>query len=699
MNEEIKKEPKHVVSLSDSDRWKRPFLRYASSRIVKQPGSRRGRALFTGLALLLVVITGCARWTIQGQSRSSEVLAQLEAQVLYPGLVQFELDQYLMKRVPQLPEPKLPGWRQEVERIRSYLLQNVLYHGWPREWIESETRFEDLGLVPSGKGYLMRKLRYEIVPGFYSTAILYEPEESGEKVPAILNVNGHVGPPGKAVEYKQKRCINYARRGMMALSLEWFYFGELNHPENEHWFGAHLDLVGANAGGLFYLAMRKGLDFLESHPRVDREALGVTGLSGGGWQTIVLSALDERVRVAVPVAGYSALISRIERGGSVGDIEQNATDMLVGQDYTHLTAMRAPGPTLLIYNNEDDCCFRAPLVKPYIFEAVRPFFGLMGDQHDLAWHTNKAPGDHNYQLENRVQSYRFFSKHFGLPLVEEEIPVAREIKTFEELVVGIPSDNLTILGLARQFARRIQRTPVPVSPDDKKQWQESQRGKLRELLRYEDVNIHHRWAIQNSEKRGITSESYRFEFSDRLSAVGVWLKSITSTDDSPATIILHDEGREEAAAEVSERLNRGEQVLVVDLIFRGEVSPPRTHSYTQLLRTVGSRPLGIQVSHLVALAKWITEGVTPSRLRMETNGIRSQTTGLIAAGLHPDLFSEVVIESGMGSLNYLLETPVRYHDAPDLFCLDLMTEFDIDELIELAAPSIINFRSESGTDQ
>src|SRR5207237_4970230 len=125
-------------------------------------------------------------------------------------------------------------------------------------------------------------------------------------------VNGHVGPMGKAVDYKQKRCINFAKHGIMALNLEWLSFGELRAEGNQHWYGAHLDLVGANALGIFLLEMRRGLDYLCGHPSVDHNRVGVTGLSGGGWQTIFLGALDERVKVALPVAGYSSTTTKVE---------------------------------------------------------------------------------------------------------------------------------------------------------------------------------------------------------------------------------------------------------------------------------------------------------------------------------------------------------------------------------------------------
>ena len=87
----------------------------------------------------------------------------------------------------------------------------------------------------------------------------------------------------------------------------------------------------------------------------------MTGLSGGGWQTIMLSSLDERVKVTIPVAGYASLQERVEARdtGSIGDVEQSGFDVFKDVDYSHLTAMLAPRPTLLIYNAEDDCCVRA----------------------------------------------------------------------------------------------------------------------------------------------------------------------------------------------------------------------------------------------------------------------------------------------------------------------------------------------------
>jgi len=627
---------------------------------------------------------------INGQATPEQLKPILSRHVQPPGITEFQLRQYLMSRVPPLQVPATSvQWTAEAKRLRKHLLDDIVFHGWPKEWVDASPKTEDLGVIESGNGYRMRKLRYEIVPGFQSTAIVYEPASLAGKVPAILNLNGHTGPPGKSVEYKQKRCINFARQGILALSLEWIGFGELSQSENEHDFGAHLDLVGSNGLGLFYLAMRKGLDYLYEHPGVDRARIGVTGLSGGGWQTIVLSSLDERVAVAIPVAGYASLAPDVVHPQDTSEIEEDATDFRDGQDYTQLTAMRAPRPTLLIFNAEDDCCFRAAMVKPSLYDEVKPFFQLYGKQDAFGWHENTDPGTHNYQLDNRLQSYSFFSRYFNLPIVKQETAVATEIKSYEELVVGLPKDNLTILGLAKKLAGTIRRQAIPSEASARAEWAASERTKLKSTVRYKPVTVKQVWTTANTKNKGIETRSYRFELSNGLSATGTWVKAITGLDQPPATLMLHDQGKKELSEEVSDRVNRGEQVLALDVLFTGDESPqsPSPADYALLLASTGDRPIGMEAAQLLGVAQWLRDFSGVRQLRIESFGMRSQLAALIASALRADFFSEVIIREGIRTLSYLLDAPVKYRSTPDLFCLDLFKEFDVDRLAALAEPA------------
>jgi dienelactone hydrolase len=670
-------------------------------------GSTKKLALLLLLNVLMMLSHALA------QSEPEQVGSLLGAEISPANVAVFELKQYILSRVAEPPvATRAAEWSAQAERTRQHLLNDVVFHGWPKEWVNSPAKFEDLGVIETNPGYRLRKLRYEIVPGFYSAAILYEPSQLSGKVPAVLNVNGHVGPPGKAIEYKQKICINFAKRGILALNLEWFEYGELAHRENAHWFGAHLDLVGANGLGLFYLAIRRGLDYLYDHPNVDRSRLGMTGLSGGGWQTLVLSSLDKRVTVSVPVAGFGPLATKLvtrPRYGDLGDFEQNGTDLLDGQDYTHLAAMMAPRPTMLIFDAEDDCCFRAPLVKPLIFYGSRPFFRLYGKEANLGWYENRDPGTHNYLLNNRLQSYRFFSEHFGLPVIDNEIPAGLEIKSADELVVGLPKQNLTILGLARQMAARINREAIPSEAGAKTEWASAQRQKLNFVIRYHPLSVGRAWTVFNTKNQGVETKSYLFQMKGRaagepkrvngqtavetingLVADGVWLKAIEAADGSPLTIVLNDKGKKTAAMEVSDRINRGDQVLALDLLFTGDAWKDREdpHSYAQILDALGDRTTGLEAAQLVALAHWACATFsTGPKVRLEATGIRNQVTALIAAALEPGLFSEVLVHEGMPSLGYLLDAPVTFQEAPDLFCLDLYKDFDLDSLAAMAAPA------------
>jgi hypothetical protein len=128
---------------------------------------------------------------------TSSLVAQFTYQYVRPALEQpllphdvliYQLRQYLLSRIAQPPTPKsAPAWAQDAKQIRTQFLQRI-FHGWPQEWIYASPKFEEVGVIETGKGYRIHKFRYEVVPGYYAGALLYEPEELSGRVPGILNV-------------------------------------------------------------------------------------------------------------------------------------------------------------------------------------------------------------------------------------------------------------------------------------------------------------------------------------------------------------------------------------------------------------------------------------------------------------------------------------------------------------------------------
>ena len=653
--------------------------------------------------VMIPCLMGCASALAQIAIFPDTIKPILEQPLESRAVVTFQLQEFVLKNATRLPRPSgAQQWSAEENRIRHDILNNIVFHGWPTEWVDSPPQFEDLGTLPSGKGYQIHKLRYVIVPGFYTVALLYEPEKLGGNMPAVLNTMGHWTVEGYSPAFEQEFCINQALRGMIALNPEWIGTGQLGTEANMHSYLSALDLVGANGVGLFYLAMRRGLDFLYNDPNVDRNRIGMTGLSGGGWQTIVLSSLDPRVSVSIPVAGYSAIWSRDARvaEGEPGDIEQNPTDLLTIADYDLLTALRAPQPTLLIYNAEDDCCFRAPLVKPYSYDAIRPFFELFGKGAVFQFHQNTDISAHNYGLDNREAAYRFFDRYFDLRASSEELPVGEDVKSYDELHIELPKDNLTILGLARNLSKELTRQAIPRAPVARAAWATADRAKLENVLRYSPVSVTEAWPEFNANHNQLESISYRFELDNGLSATGVWMKEVSTEPDAPLTIVLNDGGKKASAdqrwdrsLEVGDRLDRQQQILAVDLVFTGDAAPDAfPWMFAQMIASEGKRPLGLEVAQLIGLATWAKGKWQPRQVRVEATGVRSQVVALSAAALQSRLFSQLASWDGMHSLSFLLDKPVTYDVAPDLFCLDLYKNFDIDRLEALATPTEITER-------
>lgn len=625
----------------------------------------------------------------------------LPARLQPADVVTYQMQQFLMGRAPKLPHPaNAEQWTAQARQIREHVLQDVIYHGWPKAWIDSPPHFEDMGAVPvpAGAGYRAEKFRYEVVPGFYSSAVLYEPAHVEGKVPAVLDALGHYGT-GKAMPFQQKLCINAALRGMIALSLELLGQGELKLEGDQHYYGSDLDLVGVSGDGLFYLAMRRGLDYLYNDPHVDRNRIAMTGQSGGGWQTLMLSSLDTRVKVAVPVAGFTSLEGRLERiPGEPGDYEQLAPELLDGQGYQTFAAMLAPRPTLESNNAEDSCCFRAPLVKPDIYDAIRPFFALYGKEDAFSFHTDTEVLAHNYDRDNRQQTYRFLDKWFNLPDKADEIAVGQDLNTYSQLAAGLPANNLTILDLAKQFASKLQHPAVPEAPGERGTWAQSERAKLAKVVKYQPVTVEHPWYMTDTDHNAIESISFRFGLSNGLSATGVWIKSEWTQDDAPMTIVINDAGREGADKEtwdnypeVGYALERGDQVLVLSILFTGDDDPTGgSGRFAYMMNAVGAPPLGLEAAQLIGITKWAQQHWHPTRVALESSGYRMQAVSLVAGALEPDLYGGITIHKGMRSLSYILDSALSSDRIPDMFCRDFYHDFDLDMLKAMAAPATVS---------
>src|SRR5437667_11628169 len=131
---------------------------------------------------------------------------------------------------------------------------------------------------------------------------------------------------------------------------------------------------------------------------------------------------------------------------------------------------------------------------------------------------------------------------------------------------------------------------MPSDPAASKSWAERDRPALRENVRYRPVRTARVWTLANTKSKEVETRSLLLGMDNGLSANAVWLRAIGRPDNSPVTIVLHDGGKKAAASEVSERVNRGEQVLAADLLLMGDAwRDIPGHQFAQLLHGLGER--------------------------------------------------------------------------------------------------------------
>jgi uncharacterized protein len=294
--------------------------------------------------------------------------------------------------------PDRAAWEREATHLRQRIRQAAGLDPWPKR--------TPLNPIVRGRrhcdGYHVDNVAFEPIPGYHATANLYFPSEPRTSHPLVLSCHGHGKPDiGRLSDTQQLRCGILARLGCIVLALDMVGYGESM---------AHLPHKESHPTPLTFTLQTwttiRALDLLTALDRADATRIAVTGESGGGTQTFVLTALDERVNVSVPVVMVSAHFF----GGCPCE---SGLPIHTGPDHfttnAGIAALAAPRPQLLVSDGKD-WTSNNPTVE---FPFLQRIYGFYGKTEQVA-NVHLPSEGHDYGPSKRQAMYAFLIKHLGL---------------------------------------------------------------------------------------------------------------------------------------------------------------------------------------------------------------------------------------------------------------------------------------------
>src|SRR5205823_2799609 len=265
-------------------------------------------------------------------------------------------------------------------------------------------------------GITIEKVHFQSKPGLYVTGNLYLPNRGltpparQVKHPAILYLCGHSGRgrDGNKTAF-QDHGLWFANNGYVCLVVDTLQLGEIpgihhgTYREGRWWWQA----LGYTPAGVECWNGIRGIDYLCSRDDVDRDRIGVTGISGGGATTVWIAAADDRVKVAVPVSGMSDLESYVTNKVVNGHCDCMFFVNTYQWEWTTALALFAPKP-LLFANSDNDTIFPMDGNRR-ITARLRQCYALFGAADKVDEYISK--GGHEDRPDLRVAAFRFMNMH------------------------------------------------------------------------------------------------------------------------------------------------------------------------------------------------------------------------------------------------------------------------------------------------
>ena len=282
------------------------------------------------------------------------------------------------------------------------------------------------GTIPMD-GYHIEKVLFESLPGLHVSALVYVPDAPSGPKPAVLVPCGH-SPDGKSFRNYQEISGQLARRGYVVISWDPVGQGERSQYWDAPRGRSRYNLICGEHAVLGNLACVAGttldrymvwdgmraLDYLLTRPDVDAARIAVTGTSGGGFQSLYLGALDERIKVVAPSCFVTALPMRMANRifeDPDSDPEQDPYGLVsAGIDHPGLMLLIYPRPVILL----------AAVKDFFPIEGTRKTFREVAALYHAFGHGDRiamAEGVHGhmYSPENRRAAFAFIDRFSGMP--------------------------------------------------------------------------------------------------------------------------------------------------------------------------------------------------------------------------------------------------------------------------------------------
>ncbi len=303
--------------------------------------------------------------------------------------------------------PDRASWDAYAAHVRQRIQEGAGLAPWPKRTplnaVVRNRRIHD--------GYTVENVCFESVPGCFVTGNLFRPTHAKPPYAAILSTHGHARAIVKPEDYDaharfspsmQTRCATLARMGAVVLSIDMFAMGDsiqlFGQAAHKQPFAFKIQLWNA----------MRAVDFLLEQDGVDATRIGVTGESGGGTQAFMLTALDARIAVSVPVV----MVSSYFFGGCAcesGMPTHRSADHFASN--AMIAALAAPRPMLVVSDGKD-WTQHVPEIE---FPFLKTIYGYYGAPQNVANVHLPAEG-HDYGPSKREAMYRFVAERLGLNL-------------------------------------------------------------------------------------------------------------------------------------------------------------------------------------------------------------------------------------------------------------------------------------------